>query len=323
MDPAEYDALTRRVGIVELPARTQIELSGRDRAAFLNGLCTNDIRRLTRGQSCEAFLTNVQGKTIGYIYVHCQDESLVLETSGGQASTILESLERYHIREQVQLIDRSDQLRELLISGDLSPSWCQLTLKLPAALDHLQHCIGQLEECAVSLRRVPFAQAPSFFLSCPADQYAACWSACLEAGAVPCMADAAEVVRIEAGTPVFGVDITTDNLPQEVGRDQQAISFTKGCYLGQETVARLDALGHVNRLLVGLRLEGRIIPQPGTVLAAGGKPLARITSSCWSPALNAPLALAYVRRGHETPGTRIVTQHASASVGPLPVPIRV
>src|SRR5205814_560451 len=117
--------------------------------------------------------------------------------------------------------------------------------------------------------------------------------------------EALEMVRIEAGTPFFGQDITDKNLPQELGRDALAISFTKGCYLGQETVARIDALGHVNQTLRGLRFAGLEIPQAGADLSTPDKPdkaVAHVTSAAFSPRLAAPLALGYVRRGYEAPG---------------------
>mgnify|MGYP001185420384 CR=1 FL=1 len=112
-----------------------------------------------------------------------------------------------------------------------------------------------------------------------------------------------EMLRVEAGIPCYGVDLDDQNLPQEVNRDTQAISFTKGCYLGQETVARIDALGHVNRLLTGLALPPGPLPRAGMVIEQDGREAARVTSSSYSPRLGRPLAMAYVRRESSTPGT--------------------
>jgi folate-binding protein YgfZ len=126
------------------------------------------------------------------------------------------------------------------------------------------------------------------------------------------------MARIEAGVPLFGRDITADNLPQEIGRDQVAISFTKGCYLGQETVARIDALGHVNRQLVGVRFEGNEVPAVGTKLTAEGKEVGQVTSAAWSPKLAAPLAIALVRRGHAKAGTRLTSASGDAVIVVLP-----
>ncbi|MDP7205983.1 MAG: glycine cleavage T C-terminal barrel domain-containing protein, partial [Pirellulaceae bacterium] len=112
-----------------------------------------------------------------------------------------------------------------------------------------------------------------------------------------------EMLRVEAGIPRYGVDLDDQNLPQEVNRDTQAISFTKGCYLGQETVARIDALGHVNRLLTGLTLPPGPLPTAGMVIKRDGTETAHVTSSIYSPRLEQPLALAYVRREASSPGT--------------------
>ena len=119
-------------------------------------------------------------------------------------------------------------------------------------------------------------------------------------------AESFEYLRIAAGTPVFGKDVTEKNLPQELGRDARAINFVKGCYLGQETVARIDALGHVNQVLKGLRFEpGSPVPQPGSLLEHDGKRVGVVTSACPSPVGNGPLALGLVRTTHAQSGTRL------------------
>jgi hypothetical protein len=125
--------------------------------------------------------------------------------------------------------------------------------------------------------------------------------------------------RVEAGVPLWGVDFDEQNFPQEVGRDRQAISFTKGCYLGQETVARIDALGHVNQRLVGVRFLGGDLPDPGAELSHAAKKVGRVTSAALSPRLNAPLALAMVRREANAVGTRLDSPVGPCEVVPLPV----
>src|SRR5205823_1916516 len=137
-----------------------------------------------------------------------------------------------------------------------------------------------------------------------------------------------EFLRIEAGTPVFGKDITEKNLPQEIGRDDRAISFVKGCYLGQETVARIDALGHVNQILKGLRIEPRsACPAAGSSLEDDGKRVGVVTSVAVSPSRNCPLALALVRTSHARAGTVLGVKDAEgaepivATVSELPFPL--
>jgi folate-binding protein YgfZ len=141
----------------------------------------------------------------------------------------------------------------------------------------------------------------------------------LDAGARLCSAETFDTVRIEAGWPLYGRDITEANLPQEVDRDAQVISFKKGCYLGQETVARIDALGHVNRKLRGLKFAGEVTPDAGTPLTIGDKNVGEVTSAVISPTLGAPLALGYVRRGHNEIGTRLNSPFGEVEVVALPV----
>ncbi len=119
--------------------------------------------------------------------------------------------------------------------------------------------------------------------------------------------------------PRYGVDFNEENLPQEVGRDDQAISFTKGCYLGQETVARIDALGQVNQRLVGVRFFGSDVPAGGTGLTREDRFVGLVTSAALSPKLDAPLALAMVRREANAPGTRLVSAVGECEVVSLPV----
>ena len=129
-----------------------------------------------------------------------------------------------------------------------------------------------------------------------------------------CVAAGLDAVRIEAGFPLFGSDITDDNLPQEIGRNKQAICFTKGCYLGQETVARIDALGHVNRLLTRVKFASAEVPSPGTELFASDKAVGKVTSACWSPLNGSPLAFALIRRAQSAPGTKLTSSRGHAEV---------
>ena len=131
--------------------------------------------------------------------------------------------------------------------------------------------------------------------------------------------EAFAAARIEAGFPLFGVDFNEENLPQEVGRDVQAISFTKGCYLGQETVARIDALGHVNQRLVGVRFVGSDMPAGGLELTRDGRIVGSVTSAAFSPKFGLPIALAMVRRESNSPGTRLDSAIGECEVVSLPV----
>jgi folate-binding protein YgfZ len=309
----EYAALTTGVGIVDFHDRTQIELTGIDRAAFLHNFTTNDIRNLKPGQGCETFLLDVRGHTVGHVLVFCTPDSLVLDTVPGQAERLTNHLNRYLIRDKVEIFDRSEDWSELLIAGAGTEVLLQRFLE-SAPIGPLDHQPARLAGQPIWLRRVEFAGMDGFLIAGVAEVIDGVGIALSLDGATVCDAAAFEAVRIEVGFPWFGVDITEKNLPQEVDRNTKAISFTKGCYLGQETVARIDALGHVNKLLRSLRFSNEAVPLPGTQLQTGGAVVGEVTSAAFSPMLQAPLALGYVRRGHEAIGTRLESDFGDAEV---------
>ncbi len=310
----DYAAWTTHSGFARLPDRSQLEITGRDRAGLLHGLCTNDIKRLQPGEGCEAFLTNGQGKTIGYVYVFCGENALWLDSVPGQAAPIRQALDRYVIREDVRFRDLTEVTTVWLIGG-LRVNETLAAIGIPslplAPLSHV-HWTWQGVDCVC--RQVPLAGSGGFQIVAPRDATSAIESAWREAGATELPSEVLEVLRVEAGSPHFGQDVTEDNLPQEVNRVAETISFRKGCYLGQETVARLDALGHVNRLLCLLRWNGSDLPPPGAVILHEEKPIARLTSVVWSERHQGPLALGYVRRGFNDSGTRFPTPWGEAEV---------
>jgi folate-binding protein YgfZ len=320
-DTSQYTALTIGTGIVELCGWTQIEITGKDRSTFLNNFCTNDIRRLQPGTGCEAFLTDVRGHTLTHAWVFCDRQALVLTMASPPAAEITAHLDRYIMREDVQLHDRSDQWAALLVAGATARETLAATTDASADLPQTQlgHVQAALEGHAVSIRQIDLAGPVGLLLQCEAPVAPAVIDALVASGATPCAEPAFEQVRIEAGVPLYGRDISQKNLPQEVGRNAQAISFSKGCYLGQETVARIASLGHVNRSLAGVRFSGSAIPPAGTQLTADGKAVGHVTSSAFSPRLECPLALAYLRTGHHLPGTRLSCSAGQAEVVTLPV----
>jgi folate-binding protein YgfZ len=315
----QYAALSQKVGDADLSDRTRLAVAGRDRVAFLHSFCTGDIKRLDVGRGCEAFITNPQGKTLGHALVFCEPDRLLLDTSPGHAELLTAHFDKYLISEDVQVVDLTSQRALLLVAGPLAPELLSRLAGVPAPKELLAFSTASIAGCQVAVYRVEYAGPASFFVQSADADLAAVKAAILCAGGRQCGLESVESCRLEAGFPLFGRDIDSDNLPQEVGRDKQAISFTKGCYLGQETVARIDALGHVNRGLVGLRFPGSELPPAGTLLQADGKDAGHITSSAWSPLLNAPLAMGYVRRMQAKPGTQLESPLGSASVIALPV----
>ena len=317
---SQYDALTRGAGLVDFSTRTQVELAGHDRANFLHNLCTNSVRDLAAGAGREAFVLNVKGHIVGHVFIFAGANSHILETVSGQGEKLLAHFDRYLIREDVQLHDRSQEWAELLLAGPNAESLLG-RLEPPAPHQRLSHVAAQLDGKSCWLRRADLTGPSDFLIACSRDDFADVRQFLLRAGAVSCGEKTFQAARIENAVPLFGQDISDDNLPQEIDRDRPAISFTKGCYLGQETVARIDALGHVNRLLRGVKFSGTEIAAPGTALFSDSpdKAVGHVTSSCWSPRLQAPLALAFVKRGYHEPGMKLNWQGGLAEVAQLPL----
>lgn len=290
-----YQALKTGRALFELAGWTSISVTGADRQTFLNNFCTNDVKRLVPGASCEAFFTNVKGKIVGHGVLNCRENEMVFIGAPGQGLRLVEHLDRYVIREDVKLRDTTEERSYLLVAGgpsgdsSRSSSW-DIVGRGDSKLFELE--AGEASEIVRGL------VADRFVVAGP---------------------QAFEAARIEAGMPLDGVDFDEHNLPQEVGRDKQAISFTKGCYLGQETVARIDALGHVNQRLVGVRFFGSDVPMRSAELMLQDRIAGVVTSAVFSPKLGAPLALAMVRREANSLGKRLSSAIGEGEVIALPL----
>ena len=281
-------------------------------------MTTNEVKRLAAGQGCEAFVTSLQGKIIGYIVVHVAEDGITVGMdpaarswrwliSGSTASSTTS-------RSTIGQRRRSSSIWRALRPAELIR---RAGGRLPEDVDHA-HVMTVLEGSPVRVVRESPTVLPGFTVI--GERAAAlAVKACLlrigqGLGLVEVDPESYEVLRIEAGTPVFGKDVTDKNLPQEIGRDDRAISFVKGCYLGQETVARIDALGHVNQVLKGLRFAERSpCPKPGSPLEADGKRVGMVTSAAFSPVRNAPVALGLVRTTHARAGTTLCVPDGDGS----------
>jgi folate-binding protein YgfZ len=284
----------------------------------LQNLTTNEVKRLPVGRGCEAFVTSPQGKTLAYVkLLVCSDWIMVSADPGGMVLA-LPHFQKYGVFDEITLEDMSESTFEYHVAGPKAEDLVRRAGgELPEAID-LAHCPTTLADCPVLLIRDSPTGRQGLTLIGPKSGGARVFRA-LEAigqelGLAELDQESFEVLRIEAGTPVFGRDVTEKNLPQEIGRDERAINFVKGCYLGQETVARLDALGHVNQVISGLRLHPLApCPAPGSVTLAEGKRVGYLTSSAYSPGWQSSIALALVRTSHARPGTELIVQGHGAT----------
>ncbi|WP_254510655.1 CAF17-like 4Fe-4S cluster assembly/insertion protein YgfZ [Anatilimnocola floriformis] len=320
-----YAQLHQHAAVLSLGNCTHVILAGADRVGLLNAFCTADIKKLQPSQGAEAFVTNHQGKAAGHLLILAEDDQLLLHGAPGQGETVIQHLDRFVISERVEFKNQSEATTDLLLAGPAADSvvnQLKFAQPQPERLSHKRYALEGRGD--LLLTRVDFfGTTPAYLITVPAefaDQVQAEIAACgaSTANNETCAA-VWNMARIEAGYPLFGQDITDDNLPQEVCRTEQAINFKKGCYLGQETIARLDALGHVNRVLTGLKLPAGSDMKPGDTIQLGEKKIAQITSLAWSPKLQQPLALAYVRTLHATSGKKLAVTGGEAEIVKLPL----
>jgi folate-binding protein YgfZ len=274
------------VRLFDLSDRTQIELTGRDRATFLHNFCTNDIKKLTPGEGCEAFLTNIKGRIIGHLLIFAATESLWIDSVAGAEEFIATHLDRYLITEQVEIHRRGSERADLYLSGSGAGKMIEVTFGVAAPSGPWRTLPAGIEGFGeIQIRRMDLGASLGFLLSVPRLAAERVIERLFAAGAIRGDRNLFEAMRIGAGFPEFGVDLTDENLAQEARRTTSAISFTKGCYLGQEPIARLDALGHVNRELCIVESSSGDVPPPGSPVFASGQtaPAGQVTSSVRDP----------------------------------------
>jgi folate-binding protein YgfZ len=240
----DYLALRDAVGYCGWDQFTRYLVQGADRAKFLQAYCTNDVLRLEPGQGCEAFIPNGQGKVVGFVNLFCETDRIVLETTPEQGPTLVNHLDRYVLRSDVQFLDDAPRVRRIMLAGPTAREWLSEQLQggpLPEAQPSSRWLQWRGQPLWVA--RLHWLLPDCYLIAVELGQASTWFDHLRSSGIRACSAGAVECRRIESGTPWLGRDITPENLPQEIGIDDRAISFKKGCYLGQETIARIDAMG--------------------------------------------------------------------------------
>ena len=306
---AEYDRARSGAVLFDQSHRGKVELTGADAVSFLHNLCTNDVRTLAPGAGCEAFLTNVKAKVVAHALVYRPGDggaaALWLDLAPNMAPKVIRHLDHFLISEHVEFADRTAEFAQVHLAGPQAHAVLETAAgEAVPALEPLRHMTRTLGVAACQVRRHDPLGVPGYDILCPAGGAEGLWRLLAGAGASPAGLEAYQALRIEAGTPLYGVDIDDDTFAPEVGRTRQAICYTKGCYLGQEPVVMARDRGHVNRTLLAVLLPGGPVP-PGSRLYRDGKEVGRVTSSAASPRLGTAVGLAYVRRGSQEPGTAV------------------
>jgi glycine cleavage system T protein (aminomethyltransferase) len=314
-DPAaEYEAVRRGVGLVDHGNLGVLEVTGRDRAAFLHAMLSNDVKSLAPGQGCQAAFLDVHGKVQTLLLIWVLDDRIFVITPGGAVAKTNEALDKYLFSEKAYFRDATRELSMLMLAGPEAPALAaRLTGAAPpeAAWSHV---VVRLGETDVRLVRGggETGEAEVWLVSAIADGPGV-WEAALAAGAKPVGARAHESLRVEAGTPYLDHDVDDTVLLPEIPIEPW-VSYSKGCYIGQEVVVRIRDRGHVNRHLRGLVLDGETVPGHRATVVAGDAEIGHVTTATWSFGLKRPIALAYVRRQHAEPGTAVTVRVGEASL---------
>jgi folate-binding protein YgfZ len=322
--PAAYDAVRSGAGVVARTDLGRIVLSGHDRRGYLQGLLTNDVAALSAGAGCYAAYLTAQGRMIADMYVYELGDVILMTTAAELKDTVLARLDQFIFSEDVQL-------------GDVTDAFAQRTVLGPRAAAAVATAVGAAEEPVRGLAadgniRASFQGAPAivtaasdfgvagFHVFVEQASAEALDAALAAAGATPVDAATAEVVRIEGGIPRFHHDMDEQTLPLEAGIETRAISFTKGCYVGQEIIIRVMHRGHgrVAKKLVGVLVAGDFAPQAGATIRSADRDVGVVTSAAISPALGRPIALGYVQRDFVEPGTALTIAGSAGTVTRLP-----
>jgi tRNA-modifying protein YgfZ len=282
----QYRAMREGGGLVDRSERGKLVVSGPDAVEFLQGQLTNDLEALAPGCGCYAALLDRKGHMQSDMRVlRLSDHETWLDTEPGATEVVVRHLSTYKVGRQVEIAQPGSELAILSLLG---PAAGQLVATGPLAPEHAHR---ELEVGGVSCRAV--ATDLGIDLICPAGGAPEVAGALVESGAAQVSEPAAEILRVEAGRPRFGREMSAATIPQEAGIDGRAVSFTKGCYIGQETVARLHYKGKPNRHLRGLRLEAPVTQDDA--IAFEGRDVGRVGTAVVSPA-RGPIALAVIRR---------------------------
>ncbi len=303
-DPvAEHRAARASAGLVDASARLVLRATGSDRVEFLQGLTTNHIKAMKPGEGTYNVILTPKGRIVGELIVYALADHLLLDIPSACAKAVQDTLDHYHFSEEVEFTDVSARRLVLGLHGPKAASLLE-KVSTVAVTDlpdyHLRR--GNLGGVDVMVARVNRAGEDGFEIHAPAESAEAVWGALAEAGAAPVGQEAAETLRIEAGIPRFGADLDERVIPWEAGIGH-AIHLNKGCYVGQEVVARMEYLGKVSRRLVALRLEGTAVPSEEAAVRDGEDDVGRVTSACVGPTVGQPVALAYVKRDRAAEGT--------------------
>ena len=305
---AGYTGLRQHAAWLDLSARGKIRVTGEDRARLLHAMTTNQVEKLKPGEGCYAFFLNAQGRILGDVNLFCFEDYFLLDTEPETHHKLFEHLDRYIIADDVTIEDQTERTCTIAVEG---PEARAMLTNLGAPIPESPYWTAYFEigtadpgQAMTIVAGVSSTGSDGYFLIAPVEHKAELIARLTEAGAVAATSEDGRVVRLEHGVPRYGDEITERYLVQETGQ-MQAVSFTKGCYLGQEIVERVRSRAQIHRVLRRVEIDSATVPDAGAALKSGEAPAGEIVSAVFSPELGKIVALAYVRTPFAEPGTEI------------------
>ena len=303
--PADYDAAVNGAVWFDLSANSKIEVAGPEARAFLHNLATQDVKGLPLHAACETFLTTSKARVVAHAFIsHMRDDVLLLDTAPGLAEKVLAHLNHFLISEQVELADRSPDFALFRIVGPGAAAFLDVA-GLGANQLRMRRDLG-------FIRGHHLLALDGFDWFCPAANADAVRAqlAMIEFGTPATY----ETLRIEAGLPAFGAEYDDQRFAMEMDRTRKAICYTKGCFLGQETIVMARDRGQLNRVLRGIVMRDASVPSVGAKVLKGAEEVGIVTSATYSPRRGCAIALAYIRRGSWDSGTEVTLDGQAGTV---------
>lgn len=308
---AEYQAVRTSVGLSDLSHRGLLRATGDDRVKWLQSILSNDLLRVQPGQGVYSSLLTHKGKMLTYVRLYVTPDAVILEDVGDIGDTTAKTLKKfllYGTKAKLEVLTGTWGL--LLLSGPRAAEVIRLALQVElqtAAVPSLTTATQDTQP--VWLLRGEETGEQDILLATPNANLLALWNLLVATGSPlglrPVGTVAREMLRLEAGLPKAGADLNEEIVPPEANLDGKAFSLNKGCYPGQEVVARMDTYGNVRRHLSGLLIRDTTVPPAGAKLFSGDREVGWISSASASPAMGHPIALAYPLRDFSTPGTEL------------------
>jgi folate-binding protein YgfZ len=321
---AEY-AIVREggPGLIDLSSRGRVEVRGAEATQFLNGLVTNDIKALQDGAAMNAAFPNVQGRLQAYVRIIRRGDAYLFDTEAVTHARVVKLLERFTLAGDFYVADLTPATALISLQGSRSAEPTgQVLGQVVSGVEHGRAATVEWKDRQLTVMRATHTAEDGFDIFVDADVAPLLWDTLTGKGARPVGFEALETLRIEAGVPRFGVDMDESRIVLEAGLED-AVSFTKGCYIGQEIIARIHWRGHIAKRLAGLTFANETPVDPGArIRSLDGKEIGEITSAVYSPRLDRTVALGYIKYDYLAPGTRVNaasadTDHA-AEVTALP-----